>query len=124
EHGLRFEYETDVAMQAVRVAGGWQLQGAKQLVIHGGAADVWLVSARLEDSPGFGIFVVPKDQPGVEMRGYRLVDGTCACDLTFSAVVVAEDALLLDGSVAPEALEEALDRSVVVSSAVVIGSME
>lgn len=124
EDGMRFEYETAVTTRAAAGVGGWVLDGAKQRVFHGISADAWLVTARLEGTEGFGLFAVPNGSPGVEVRDYRLIDGTRACDLTFSGVAVGGDALVLGPDRAPAALEEALDRAVVAASAAAVGSME
>jgi alkylation response protein AidB-like acyl-CoA dehydrogenase len=56
---------------ATRVAGGWELHGAKAYVPHGAAVDVLLVVVARE-----GVYAVEGDQPGVVRRGRVTLDQT------------------------------------------------
>lgn len=118
----RCEYSTAVQATATRSGKGWKLCGTKQRVFHGASADVWLVTAQMDG--GIGVFAVPKEAPGVLLASYPLIDGTHAADLTFTDTPLDAEDLLLRPAATPVALEEALDRAVLATTAAAIGSME
>ena len=66
----------DVAATARRDGGGYILDGAKSLVLHGDSADKFVVSARLaggqRDRTGIGLFMIDAKSPGAV--GARLCD--------------------------------------------------
>lgn len=57
-------------------AAGFALTGEKTFVMGAALADVLLVTAACEGATR--LFVVPRDAPGVEVRAYRLTDGSIA----------------------------------------------
>ncbi|CAJ95172.1 Pimeloyl-CoA dehydrogenase (Small subunit) [Cupriavidus necator] len=65
---------------------GWRLDGAKALVLHGGAVSRIVVTARTrgkaQDEDGLALFLVDPQADGVTRRAYRLVDDTPAVELT------------------------------------------
>lgn len=125
EPGDRSEFETDPATRAQPHADGWRLQGSKHFVVHGGAADYWLVSATIEDQHGFALFLLSRDQASAaEIHEYTLIDGSRALDVHLHGIAVPSSALLLEPGVAAQALEKALHRAIIASTASVIGSME
>lgn len=138
EAGERNDYEAQVTnTRAQRDGQGWRISGVKHLVRHGPGASHALVSARLEGRDGFGLFAVPMDAVGVQPSTYRLIDGSRGADLHLVDVALAADALVLDGTQAPdgrdeggpglrlrEVLAEVLDRSLLASCAAALGSME
>lgn len=69
---------------------GWHLDGAKALVLHGGAASRVVVTARThgqaQDEDGLALFLVDPKAHGVTLRMYRLVDDTPAVELTLRNV--------------------------------------
>ncbi|MCY1221313.1 Acyl-CoA dehydrogenase, short-chain specific [compost metagenome] len=71
-------------------ADGWQLDGAKTLVLHGGAASRLVVTARThgkaQDEDGLALFLVDAEAAGVTLRTCRLVDDTPAAALTLHNV--------------------------------------
>lgn len=128
EGGERSEYEGAVATTAMRQGDGWVLTGSKHLVRHGHAASHWMVTARVAGQgageDGIALFVVDRAAPGVRLKSHRLIDGTCAADLWFDAVILPADALLLAPAHAASALEDALDRAVLALCAAALGAME
>lgn len=89
-----------IRTRAVRVADGWQIDGAKQFITSGRIASVAMVIAVTD--PGLGrkgisAFLVPTDTPGfsvdkVEHKLGQSASDTCA--LRFDGCVVPMDALL------------------------------
>src|SRR5215469_1770186 len=80
----------DVVTTATKTAGGWRLDGAKSVVVHGDSAERLVVSARVagdrHDSDGIGLFLVDPAVNGVARRAYPMRDGTRAADMALSAV--------------------------------------
>jgi acyl-CoA dehydrogenase len=55
---------------AMRVPGGWVLQGEKTYISNGGIADVYVIFARSGEEPGakgLSAFLLPADTPGLEV---------------------------------------------------------
>ena len=80
---------TDILTTAKPKAGGFVLEGAKSVVLHGDCADKLVVSARTsggrDDAEGMSLFLVDARAPGLARRGYALRDGTRAAELSLSA---------------------------------------
>ena len=78
----------DVTTTARKDGGGYVLDGAKSVVLHGDCADRILVTARVSGerrrSDGIGLFLVDPAPPGVSRRGYPTQDGLRAAELTLS----------------------------------------
>lgn len=70
-------------VRAARAGDGWVLDGVKEPVLHGGRADVLVVSADVDGVPG--LFVVDPAADGVERVSYPTYDGTRAARVTFTA---------------------------------------
>jgi alkylation response protein AidB-like acyl-CoA dehydrogenase len=83
-----------------------------------------LVTATLEGSAGPSIWIVDCTQESVDWRAYPLIDGTLAADVVFAGTRIGEQALLLGPELAPEALEDALDRVVLARVAEALGIMK
>src|SRR5438132_4109717 len=67
ERGARWDLR-HVATRAARAGDGYVLDGEKSVVLHGGAADLLVVSARTSggerDASGIGLFLVERGAPG------------------------------------------------------------
>ena len=74
-----------VMTRAAHAGDSIQLNGAKQMVLLGSAADAFVVSA-IETDGATGLYLVEADAAGLERRGYRLTDGSAACDLVLRSV--------------------------------------
>jgi alkylation response protein AidB-like acyl-CoA dehydrogenase len=109
EPGARYQREP-LATTALVDGTGYRLTGSKMLVQHAPSAKRLIVSARIGEGPGFGLFLVEQPAPGVRMRSYRLLDATPAADLDFEDVRLDATALLVGAEHGPAVLEEALDR--------------
>ena len=83
--------------------GRWRLDGIKRPVLHGAAAEVLLVSARMPDGT-VGLFRIDAGTPGLECRSFRLVDDSPAAELQFNSVAADR---LADGDAALAALAHA-----------------
>ena len=87
-----------VSTRAERRGEGWVLDGVKAVVQQGEFADVFVVSARtsgvVDDEAGISLFLVPADAAGLSLRGYPLIDGGRAAEVTLKGVAVGADALL------------------------------
>lgn len=115
-----------VATTARLIDGGWMLDGAKAVVEQGGAANAYVVSARIEgavdDACGIAFFLVLRDAQGVTAVGYSNIDGGRAVDVTLHNVKLPADALLVrDGS---EVLAQTLARGIVALCAEAVGAMD
>ena len=77
--------------------GGYVLDGTKVLVAGGLDADVALVPARLDDG-GVGVFIVPTDAEGLEVRPVEVTTGRPEARFELSGVRVGADALLGGGA--------------------------
>ena len=86
-----------LAAKQTRVEGG-AITGEKTFVLNAPLADQFIVSARNGDATEF--YLVPADAEGLEVRGYRLADGSMAGELRFTRV--AGERL----EIAPEALQQ------------------
>ena len=117
-----------VGTTAREEAACFRLDGAKTLVLHGGCARAFLVSARLEGRPGdqqgIGLFVVEADDAGVTRRLYRTQDGQSAAELMFADVHVATDMLLACGSDAGPAIARMADEAIAAIAAEAVGAMD
>ncbi len=100
---------------------GWRLSGRKTCVYHAPAAQLLLVSARLEDG-GLGLFAVPVDGEGVTLHSFKTVDEQVAADITLDSVQVAGDTRL--GGEAGAALQDVLDYGLAALCGEAFGAMD
>lgn len=107
-------------LTARRDGDGVLLSGKAACVRHGAAADVLLAMAvGDEGSPGF--FAVPRDTRGLELTGYRLIDGAYGADIAFKDVRVPRAARLSLAASATSVLENALEWGLMASVAETTG---
>ncbi|QQC64112.1 acyl-CoA dehydrogenase family protein [Paraburkholderia ginsengisoli] len=106
----------------------WQLNGAKAVVQHGEHASVFLVSARTSGADdaeeGLTLFLVPRDAAGVNVRGYRKIDGGRAAEVTFDNVALGDDAVLGVAGEGFATLEYAIGCGVLALCAEAVGAMD
>jgi pimeloyl-CoA dehydrogenase small subunit len=118
----------DCATGAVMQAGGWVLDGAKKVVLHGASADHLFVTARVSggrlDPAGIGLFLVPADATGVTRRGYTTHDGMRAADIAFEHVGVGADALLGSPGDGLALAERVVDEAIAALAAEAVGAMQ
>lgn len=88
----------NVATTARAGAGGYVLDGAKCVVLHGAQADHLVIPARTaggsRDRAGISLFVVGRGAKGLTVEDYRTIDGMRAADLRLDGVVVDAGAML------------------------------
>jgi alkylation response protein AidB-like acyl-CoA dehydrogenase len=117
-----------VGTRAARSGSGWVLDGVKAVVQHAERADVLVVSARtagnVEDEAGISLFLVPANAGGLTLRGYPLVDGGRAADVTLKRVELPGDALLGRAGEAFATIEKAVGAGVLALCAEALGAME
>jgi pimeloyl-CoA dehydrogenase small subunit len=117
----------DVATTARRDGGGFVLDGAKTLVLHGDTAEKFVVSARLHgaqtDHNGLALFAVDATAPGVAVRGYPTVDGLRAAEVTLSNVRVDAAAAIGEPGSAFPLIERIADIAIAALCAEAVGAM-
>jgi len=117
-----------VATQARRDGEHWIIDGAKAVVAQGERADVFVVSARtsgdIDDEHGISLFVIPADTAGVQRRGFALIDGGRAAELTLNDVRVPAGALLGRVDEGYATIEHAVGRGIVALCAEAVGAMD
>ena len=117
-----------ISTRARRVSGGWSIDGAKQVVLHGGGVDALIIPARVSgkdaDHDGIGLFLVPGDAPGLVRRRYTTHDGLPAADLALTGTVLAADAAFGDPEAGYPVLVRAVDAGMAALCAEAVGAME
>jgi alkylation response protein AidB-like acyl-CoA dehydrogenase len=120
---LAFAHEDRGApARAQRRSDGYLLQGDKKVVLGGPMADSLLVSAELAASRT-GIFVLPRETRGLNIRSYRMVDGSRAADVGLADVTVPHSALLGGNDDAGSAVEAVLQRTIAALSSDAVGAI-
>ncbi|MEM8724024.1 MAG: acyl-CoA dehydrogenase [Pseudomonadota bacterium] len=79
-------------MKAQQTSEGFALSGEKTFVMGALLADIFIVTADLNGE--VAMFLVPKDTPGLEVRAYRLTDGSIAGELKLTQVALNSETLL------------------------------
>jgi alkylation response protein AidB-like acyl-CoA dehydrogenase len=120
EAGGRYALDR-VATTATANGNGWQLDGAKAVVLGAPSADKFLVSAR--DSQGLSLFLVDAGAPGLTLRGYPTQDGARAADIKMAGVQVGPDALVGAAGDALASIERGIDYANAALCAEAVGIM-
>ena len=115
-------------IDARRPGEGYRLDGHKGVVMHAGAADCLLISARTsgetDAAQGVTLFRVPRDTPGLVLEAYATMDGQRAADVYLSGVELpASSRLGAEGAALP-AIEAALDVGLAALCAEAVGVMQ
>lgn len=100
ERGQRYSLKAK-GMKAEESGDGFTLTGEKTMVMGALLADLFIVTADLGGETA--CFLVPRDATGLEVRAYRLADGSIAGELKLTrtpAAKLAVDAAALDAVVA------------------------
>jgi alkylation response protein AidB-like acyl-CoA dehydrogenase len=109
-------------VKAARDAAGWKLEGKKRVVLHGGQADIIIVTAPV--GAGTAAFLVERVAPGVTVRDYRTIDGLRAADVTLSGVQIGADGQLGGDVDVSKPLRATLDNAAAALCAEAVGVME
>jgi alkylation response protein AidB-like acyl-CoA dehydrogenase len=127
ESGARYESQW-VSTSAHRAGDVYQLDGHKAVVMHAGAADTLLISARTSgetgDAKGVSLFLVPRTTPGVVLDEYPIVDGERAADVYLKGALVPAAHRLGPEAGALPAIEAALDIGLAGLCADAVGVMQ
>ena len=123
EEGLRYDWRRTRA-QATEGRGGYVLEGRKTLVLHGDAADLLLVAARVDGDDGLTVFAVDAGAPGVQVQPFDTLDGRRAAHVRFDRVAVGTDRVLGARGRADDAIEAALDAAIAALCAESAGAVE
>jgi alkylation response protein AidB-like acyl-CoA dehydrogenase len=127
ESDARFESQW-VTTRARRIGESYRLDGHKGVVMHAGAADTLLVSARTAgeagDVEGVSLFLVPRVAPGLVLDAYPIVDGQRAADVYLEGVEVPADSRLGPEGKALTAVDTALDIGLAALCADAVGVMQ
>jgi alkylation response protein AidB-like acyl-CoA dehydrogenase len=104
-----------VNTSANQIGDGWQLDGAKAVVVGGDRATHLVVPAMIGPEAGkpmgeLGLFLVSTEAVGLTAHAIELYDGSFAADFEFHNMAVPAEALIKRGSAAVESLELAVDR--------------
>jgi alkylation response protein AidB-like acyl-CoA dehydrogenase len=116
-----------VETRAERAGGGWVLAGEKRHVLDGGAAEWFIVSARIAgattDADGIGLFLVRAEAPNLTVECHRRVDGRGAATVRLAGVRVGDTAAIGDPAAGGPLLARVLDRATIGLAAEMLGSM-
>ncbi|MBA5687561.1 acyl-CoA dehydrogenase family protein [Rugamonas apoptosis] len=127
EQGARHDLH-DIATTARAAGDGYVIDGSKTVVIHGGQAGAFIVSARSagaqRDTDGISLFVVAAGTPGVSVRDYRTIDGQRAATVTLRDVAVDGAALLGQAGGGWDILDAAADYGATLLCAEAVGAMD
>ena len=117
-----------VETSALQNAGNLTLNGRKAVVVNAEAAEILVVSARESgaagDEDGISLFLVPTNAQGVELRGYPMLSGGRAAEVSFSDVTLPESARLGAPGKAFAAIAERVAAANVALAAEALGAME
>lgn len=110
---------------AVPHGRGWRLDGEKRIVVAAQAADLFLVSARVDEpEQRVAVFAVAKDAPGLEISSFPILDGRHAADVRLRRVEVAQTALLGGLVDASASIEKLLDVGTALNCAQILGALD
>jgi alkylation response protein AidB-like acyl-CoA dehydrogenase len=117
-----------VATRAEKSGDSYVLDGHKSVVMHGGAADEFLVSARTAgktgDRDGISLFRIAPGASGLKRKSYRTIDEQQAADLELTKVKVPATALVGAEGRAFAAIEAAHDLGLSAILAEAVGIMK
>ncbi|MGV7207451.1 acyl-CoA dehydrogenase family protein [Oxalobacteraceae bacterium A2-2] len=118
----------DIKTMGIVNGEGYLIDGTKTVVLHGGQADVFIVSARSgggqRDVNGISLFAVPAGAPGVTVRDYRTIDGQRAATVVFSNVALPASHLMGRLGGACDILDAAADYGCALLCAEAVGVMD
>jgi len=117
EPGTRYRPEAAQALARHAGPNGYVLNGAKSVVWHGAAADMYLVSAKLDGA--LALFLVHRDAPGLTVSGYPTMDRLAGADL---ALVNVPATLVTTNGL--DAIELGLDHGIAAQCAATAGAIE
>ncbi len=117
----------DVTTRARRDGERWIIEGEKSLVLHGGAADRLLGSARItggqRERDGIALFLVDANARGLSRRPYPTQDGLRAAEVSLASVAVGPDGVLGTPGAALAVIERVADEAIAALASEAVGAM-
>ncbi len=118
----------DIATTAAQKDGEFILNGRKNMVLNGGAADLVIVPARTAgdqaETDGISLFAVATSTRGLTLRGFPTVDGLQAAEIDLEDVAVPADCLLGEKDGGFAVLQRTLDEATLAICAEAVGIMQ
>ena len=117
----------DVTTSAKLDNNNWVLNGHKSVVFGAGQSDYIIVSARTNgdryEEDGISLFVIEKDNKGIEVQDYPTVDGFKAAEVILNDVHISTDNLISDENQAYNIIQKSIDKTLVAIAAEASGIM-
>ena len=117
-----------IATTAVKVEGGYSLNGSKTFVLDGHIANMLIVVARTSsetsNEQGISLFLVDANAEGLSVARTIMVDSRNSSNIQFNNVVVAEEAVLGKMDQGFSGLDRVLDIARIGIAAEMLGSMQ
>jgi alkylation response protein AidB-like acyl-CoA dehydrogenase len=114
--------------RAVNSGDSFIIDGQKNVIAHGGAADELLITARTSGNPaessGMSVFRVAPDTAGVTVNRYRTIDGQTAADIELKRVKLPLSALVGSEGNAFPAIERAHEAALSAICGEAVGIMK
>lgn len=117
-----------IVLLAAAQDSAWLLNGTKQAVFEGPAADLFVIVARVAGQPGdatgLALFLCPAGTPGLTVTTLQQIDSRGCAQLGLADLRLPAEALLGEAGNAWPVLEEVLDRGRAVLAAEMLGSAQ
>jgi len=123
DHGRAAAHAVGETLRARRDGEAWILEGERETVLDGDAADEIAVAAHVEEGDGVGLFVVPQ-QAARARRIVALDASRPLAHLRFEAVRVEPDRVLGAPGRSASALARALERATVAAALECVGACQ
>jgi pimeloyl-CoA dehydrogenase small subunit len=127
ERGSRYDLN-DVSLAARKDGNDFILEGEKSIVLGGGGADDFIVSARTSgnrrDTDGISLFLVEAKAPGVSRRAYPTQDGQQAAEVSFASVKIPGSQLIGTMGQGLPLLARGVDEAIAGLCAEAVGAMD
>jgi pimeloyl-CoA dehydrogenase small subunit len=127
ERGSRYDLN-DVSLAARKDGEDFVLEGEKSVVLGGGAADFFIVSARTggnrRDADGISLLLVDARTPGVSRRTYPTQDGRQAAEVSFASVKIPSAQLIGTMGEGLRLLQRGVDEAIAGLCAEAVGAMD
>lgn len=118
----------DVTTRAEKQGDQYVINGKKSMVLHGGSANYFVVTARTggeqRDDDGVSLFIVDASNTGVALRDYPTLDGHRAAEVELTNVAVPASALIGAEGGAASVLESVANDASLALCAEAVGMME
>jgi len=127
ERGSRYDLN-DVSLAARKDGEDFVLEGEKSVVLGGGAADYFIVSARTagnrRDADGISLFLVDAKSPGMSRRAYPTQDGQQGAEVSFGSVKIPATQLIGGLGQGLTLLQRGVDEAIAGLCAEAVGAMD